>query len=90
MTHIFLSLFERCSKSETGLPSWATESTQEMAVPGSGVSSGWNASTMCIRRIHRSMVADGWSRRVEQPPLAQCPAEDLPRRPLDLGEGLWR
>jgi hypothetical protein len=53
-------------------------------------SAGWNTSTMCLRVIHGSMLAKGWASKHVEIPLAAGGGDELPRRPLDIGEGLWR
>ncbi|HZM76650.1 MAG TPA: hypothetical protein VFC19_13035 [Candidatus Limnocylindrales bacterium] len=59
----------------------------------------WNSSTMCLQVLHSTMKEQGWNRWQPATPLRNnnlrdydCPRFDyeLPRRPLDLGVGLWR
>jgi hypothetical protein len=56
---------------------------------------GWNSSTMCLHVLHRNMIEQGWdrwqpSKDYESPRFEWAIEFDLPRRPLDLGVGLWR
>jgi len=68
MMHFWLLLSQR-SRSQAGLSVVGNRADAKIAALARGGPSGWNASTMCLRRIHRSMVADGWGRRIEQPPF---------------------
>lgn len=50
----------------------------------------WNTSTMCLRTIHRSLSAQVQNHDQLEIPLHEGDMEPLPRRPHDLGVGLWR
>ena len=58
----------------------------------------WNSSTMCLQVLHRAMTSQGWDAtplRDYDFPLLEFELTfdltfELPRRPLDLGVGLWR
>lgn len=50
----------------------------------------WNASTMCLRTICDVMSAQVGKHRPVEIPLYDGECPELPRRPLDLGVGLWR
>jgi hypothetical protein len=66
----------------------ATPPAMPAAAPGTSGPS-WNTSTMCLHMLHHTMSANGWGQAERRLPLADD-AGPLPRRPLDLGVGLWR
>lgn len=49
----------------------------------------WNNSTT-VMRIIRDRLSDGLEPITEPEPPLYGPAPQLPRRPRDLGQGLWR
>jgi hypothetical protein len=61
-------------------------------------SPSWNNDTACLQTLHRNMAEQGWDHW--RPSISLCDFDfghfrisigfELPRRPLDLGEGLWR
>ena len=58
---------------------------------------GWNSSTMCLQTLHRTMTEQGWALYHREFPRFDLEVRleldlnlELPRRPLDLGVGLWR
>lgn len=56
---------------------------------------GWNSSTMCLQTLHRTMTEQGWALYHREFPRLDLEVRieldlELPRRPLDLGVGLWR
>lgn len=67
--------------------------TTTTSVNDQNASVGWNSSTMCLQTLHVSMLARGWNSG-DRPEIPTCDyefdGEQLPRRPLDLGVGLWR
>lgn len=51
----------------------------------------WNASTTVVKTLQRRMRKQGWQGgQATEIPCYEGEAEPLPRRPLDLGVGLWR
>ena len=58
--------------------------------PTARPASAWNSSTMCLRTLHRHMLAEGWAGTAVELPLCAGEATRLPRRPPDLGVGRWR
>ena len=50
----------------------------------------WNSSTMCLQTLHRALSDQGWHHGQPDIPMYQGEAGSLPRRPPDLGVGLWR
>jgi hypothetical protein len=58
--------------------------------PGTQAPQGWDTSTMCLRVIHDSMLANGWASTPVELPLCAGDVGELPRRPPDFGVGLWR
>jgi hypothetical protein len=56
---------------------------------------GWNSSTMCLQVLHHNMTEQGWALYHREFPRFDFEVRleldlELPRRPLDLGVGLWR
>lgn len=55
-----------------------------------GRSPSWNNSTMLLQTLRDKLVDHGWGNEsVSEIPHARG-SQELPARPMDLGEGVWR
>lgn len=70
-------------------PTVETSAADAKSTAGSNGST-WNSSTMCLQTLHCALSAQGWHNGQSDIPMYQGEAGSLPRRPLDLGVGLWR